>query len=84
MQNLLTDRDERALVAAAENRIGEPLRLGAAQAAVRRALHRILVRRSPAPEEARESLSCQPTRRTHPPQSTQPVRSARSTHPAAP
>ncbi|MEU6865671.1 hypothetical protein ABZ924_20820 [Streptomyces sp. NPDC046876] len=73
MQNLLTDRDERALAAAAENRICEPLRLGAAPAAVRRALRRILVRRPPAPAEARESLSCQPTHSTQRTQRTRPA-----------
>lgn len=37
---MLTDRDERALIAAAENRITDPLRAGAALAAVRRLLRR--------------------------------------------
>ncbi|MFF3019475.1 hypothetical protein [Streptomyces sp. NPDC057939] len=51
----LTDRDERALAAAAENRISEPLRIGAALAAVRRAL----ARRSPRAGKGRESVPCQ-------------------------
>ncbi|MEW1636534.1 hypothetical protein AB0469_20940 [Streptomyces sp. NPDC093801] len=51
----LTDRDERALLAAAENRISEPLRIGAALASVRH----LLARRSPARRKARESLACQ-------------------------
>ncbi|MEU9027398.1 hypothetical protein AB0D46_07665 [Streptomyces sp. NPDC048383] len=51
----LTDRDERALAAAAENRISEPLRIGAALAAVRRAL----AGRSYRAGKARESVSCQ-------------------------
>ncbi|MFJ7271639.1 hypothetical protein ACIQV3_34195 [Streptomyces sp. NPDC099050] len=50
MLTRLTDRDERALLAAAENRIAEPLRVGAALAAVRRLLRR-----------ERESGTCQPT-----------------------
>lgn len=57
MLTRLTDRDERALVAATENRISEPLRIGAALAALRRALAR-----RPAPSaEGRESVACQPT-----------------------
>ncbi|MET9883009.1 hypothetical protein ABZZ20_07545 [Streptomyces sp. NPDC006430] len=52
---LLTDRAERALAAAAENRISEPLRLGAALARLRR----VLARRTPAAARGRESLSCQ-------------------------
>ncbi|MFZ3493703.1 hypothetical protein ACODT5_10840 [Streptomyces sp. 5.8] len=40
MLTRLTDRDERALLAAAENRIARPLRVGAALAAVRRLLRR--------------------------------------------
>lgn len=47
---MLTDRDERALLTATENRITEPLRIGAALAAVRRFLR---------PE--RESVTCHPT-----------------------
>ncbi|MFK0044352.1 hypothetical protein ACIQU4_09650 [Streptomyces sp. NPDC090741] len=58
----LTDRDERALVAAAENRISEPLRLGPALARVRR----LLTRRPRTGPQGRESLTCQPTTRTHP------------------
>ncbi|MFH7594261.1 hypothetical protein WDV06_04045 [Streptomyces racemochromogenes] len=49
-----TDRDERALLATSENRISEPLRLGAAVASVRR----LLARRSPVRGKARESLPC--------------------------
>ncbi|MET8295628.1 hypothetical protein ABZW02_16360 [Streptomyces sp. NPDC005180] len=57
----LTDRDERALLAAAEQRISEPLRIGAALAAgVRRLLaRRPFVRRAPVRGKARESLPCQ-------------------------
>ncbi|WP_327279360.1 hypothetical protein [Streptomyces sp. NBC_01205] len=58
MPNPLTDREERALAAAAEHRICEPLRLGAGLAAVRR----LLARRARAAPQGRESLSCQPTR----------------------
>lgn len=47
---MLTDRDERALLAAAENRIAEPVRVKDALAAVRRLLGR-----------ERESLTCHPT-----------------------
>ncbi|RKT07664.1 hypothetical protein BX286_5731 [Streptomyces sp. 3211.6] len=50
-----TDRDERALLAAAENRISEPLRIGAALASVRR----LFARHSPVRAKARESLPCQ-------------------------
>ncbi|WP_328928520.1 hypothetical protein OG429_30880 [Streptomyces sp. NBC_00190] len=56
---MLTDRDERALLAAAENRISEPLRIGAALAAVRGALTR--GRRPVAPAQERESVACHPT-----------------------
>ncbi|MCC0095153.1 MULTISPECIES: hypothetical protein [Streptomyces] len=52
----LTDRDERALVAATENRISRPLRLGPALAAVRR----LLARRPRATPQGRESLTCHP------------------------
>lgn len=52
--DVLTDRDERALLAAAEHRISEPLRIGAALASVRR----LLARRSPVRRKARESLAC--------------------------
>ncbi|MFD6111439.1 hypothetical protein ACFWG0_15180 [Streptomyces yangpuensis] len=38
---MLTDRDERALLAAAENRVSRPLRIGAALASVRRAFVRL-------------------------------------------
>ncbi|MFF4325363.1 hypothetical protein ACFYZT_02470 [Streptomyces sp. NPDC001591] len=57
----LTDRDERALLAAAEQRISAPLRIGAALAAgVRRLLaRRPPVRRAPVRGKARESLPCQ-------------------------
>ncbi|MFE4259227.1 hypothetical protein [Streptomyces sp. NPDC056883] len=51
---MLTDRDERNLLTAAENRIAEPLRAGAALAAVRR-----LLRRERARE--RESVTCHTT-----------------------
>lgn len=51
---MLTDRDERALLSATENRVADPLRLatatGAALAAVRRLLRR-----------ERESVACHPT-----------------------
>lgn len=47
---MLTDRDERNLLAATENRIAEPLRVGAALAAVRRLLRR-----------ERESVTCHTT-----------------------
>ncbi|MFE2877581.1 hypothetical protein ACFXG6_02670 [Streptomyces roseus] len=58
MSTVLTDRDERALAAAAENRISEPLRLGAALAAVRR----LLERRPRTARQGRESLACHPPR----------------------
>ncbi|MFB6565161.1 MULTISPECIES: hypothetical protein [unclassified Streptomyces] len=54
---MLTDRDERVLLAATENRIARPLRIGAALASVRRAL----LRRSPDRTQQRESVTCQPT-----------------------
>ncbi|MCX4716884.1 hypothetical protein [Streptomyces virginiae] len=54
---MLTDRDERALLAAAENRIARPLRIGAALASVRRTL----ARRPPARTQGRESVACHPT-----------------------
>ncbi|MFI8345731.1 hypothetical protein ACIF8W_37565 [Streptomyces sp. NPDC085639] len=60
---MLTDRDERALLSAAENRIGRPLRMarplriGAALASVRDTL----ARRSPGRVQERESVACQPT-----------------------
>lgn len=57
MSTPLTDRDERALAAAVENRICEPLRLGPGLAAVRR----LLTRRPRATPQGRESLTCQPT-----------------------
>ncbi|UQX03729.1 hypothetical protein [Streptomyces sp. RerS4] len=70
-QHFLTDRDERALVAAAEHRICEPLRVGAALAVVGRLLSRRLGRpgrpgrpgrsgRSEGGAQGRESLTCQP------------------------
>lgn len=64
MLTRLTDRDERALLAAAENRIARPLRVGAALAAVRRLLRR-----------ERESVTCHATRATtaHPRQPTAPL-----------
>ncbi|MFB6617249.1 hypothetical protein ACFCV9_24055 [Streptomyces sp. NPDC056367] len=54
---MLTDRDERALLAAAENRVSEPLRIGAALAS---ALGLLTGRRRAALQE-RESVACQPT-----------------------
>ncbi|MFD0269450.1 hypothetical protein ACFVGY_23205 [Streptomyces sp. NPDC127106] len=58
----LTDRDERALAAAVENRVCEPLRLGAVVASLRRTLWRTLARppHTTAPAQGRESLPCQP------------------------
>lgn len=53
---MFSDRDERALQAAAENRVCEPLRIGAALASVRDALTR---RPRPLGQE-RESVTCQP------------------------
>lgn len=50
---MLTDRDERALLTASENRIAQPLRVGAALAAVRRLLRR-----------ERESVTCHATAAT--------------------
>ncbi|MEW2588088.1 hypothetical protein [Streptomyces virginiae] len=55
---MLTDRDERALLAAAENRIARPLRIGAALASVRRTL----ARRPQGRTQERESGACHPTR----------------------
>ncbi|MEU4356940.1 hypothetical protein [Streptomyces virginiae] len=55
---MLTDRDERALLAAAENRIARPLRIGAALASVRRTL----ARRPQDRTQERESVACRPTR----------------------
>ncbi|MEU7550830.1 hypothetical protein AB0B01_00470 [Streptomyces sp. NPDC044571] len=60
MSTPLTDRDERALVAAAENRIAQPLPIGAALTAVRR----VLARRPRSAAQGRESLSCQPPQTT--------------------
>ncbi|MEU3726906.1 hypothetical protein [Streptomyces sp. NPDC031705] len=54
--DVFTDRDERALLAAAENRICEPLRFGAALASVRRLLTGLPPVRG---KRRRESLSCQ-------------------------
>ncbi|MDX3534191.1 hypothetical protein PV721_07390 [Streptomyces sp. MB09-01] len=54
---MLTDRDERALLAAAENRISRPLRIGAVLDSVRRTL----ARRSGNCVQERESVACQPT-----------------------
>lgn len=61
---MLTDRDERALLTATENRIAEPLRVGAALAAVRRLLRR-----------ERESVTCHATQATpaHQRQPTAPL-----------
>lgn len=52
---VLTDRDERALLLRAENRISRPLRIGAALAAV----GALLARRPRGGGEERESLPCQ-------------------------
>ncbi|MFD7630982.1 hypothetical protein ACFV7Q_34005 [Streptomyces sp. NPDC059851] len=67
----LTDRDERALAAAVEDRVCEPLRLGAVVASLRRTLWRTLARppHTTAPVQGRESLPCQPT----PPRAPSPV-----------
>ncbi|MBT2479536.1 hypothetical protein [Streptomyces sp. ISL-94] len=75
---MLTDRDERALLAAAENRISEPLRIGAALAAVRR----VLTRRPPVPVpvQERESVACHPTPTTP----TTPIRPAQPLQPLQP
>ncbi|MET9606601.1 hypothetical protein ABZZ17_16225 [Streptomyces sp. NPDC006512] len=54
-EQVFTDRDERAMAAAFENRISEPLRIGAALAAVGRAL----AGRPRRAAKARESLPCQ-------------------------
>ncbi|WP_326587146.1 hypothetical protein [Streptomyces sp. NBC_01294] len=54
---MLTDRDERALLSATENRISRPLRIGAALASVRRTLGRHSRDRA----QERESVACQPT-----------------------
>ncbi|MER6448587.1 hypothetical protein [Streptomyces venezuelae] len=54
---MLTDRDERARLAAAENRIARPLRIRDGLASVRR----ILGRRSQDRAQERESVACQPT-----------------------
>ncbi|MER8091830.1 hypothetical protein [Streptomyces goshikiensis] len=65
---MLTDREERALPAAAENRIREPLRFGAAAAAAKAAVLRALApsrRPVAAPADARESVACQ--QQAHPP-----------------
>ncbi|MEU5146370.1 hypothetical protein AB0G42_04090 [Streptomyces yangpuensis] len=72
---MLTDRDERALLAAAENRVSRPLRIGAALASVRRASVRLASVRlafvrlvcAPRPRDQdsareRESVACHPTR----------------------
>ncbi|MFJ9076103.1 hypothetical protein ACIRO3_12720 [Streptomyces sp. NPDC102278] len=58
-----TDRDERARVSAAEQRISEPLNLSAVADAVRW----ILARRPRGRVQERESLSCLTTRPTAPP-----------------
>ncbi|MFF1558226.1 hypothetical protein [Streptomyces sp. NPDC058279] len=70
---MLTDRDERALAAAAEQRISEPLRLAAVASALR-ALGRFLLSRfgrdgfgpgrPRGSAQGRESLTCQPTPHT--------------------
>ncbi|MFE2928295.1 hypothetical protein [Streptomyces goshikiensis] len=68
---MLTDREERALPAAAENRIREPLRFGAAAATAKAAVLRALAAPRPsrrpvaAPADARESVACQ--QQAHPP-----------------
>ncbi len=59
---MLTDRDERALLAATENRISRPLRIGAVVTSVRRTLEqRSRDRRSRDRVQERESVACQPT-----------------------
>ncbi|MFE2527730.1 hypothetical protein ACFXEL_26200 [Streptomyces sp. NPDC059382] len=72
---MLTDREERARVSAAEQRISEPLRFQAVSAAVSAAVpvvsaavpalvavvRGILARRPRGVVQGRESLSCQPT-----------------------
>ncbi|WP_411104364.1 hypothetical protein [Streptomyces sp. cmx-4-9] len=56
---MLTDRDERLLLAAAEKRVCAPLRVGAALTRLRRALaHR--GRSSARRREERESVACPP------------------------
>ncbi|MFC9587056.1 hypothetical protein ACFVJ8_30115 [Streptomyces yangpuensis] len=57
---MLTDRDERALLAAAENRLSRPLRIGAVLTSVRRAFARRPQDRDRMQE--RESVACQPPR----------------------
>ncbi|MEU9716602.1 hypothetical protein [Streptomyces sp. NPDC047976] len=54
--DVFTDRGERALAAAAENRISEPLRIGAALTSVRRLLAGLPPVRG---KGRRESLTCQ-------------------------
>ncbi|MGW7452359.1 hypothetical protein [Streptomyces sp. NPDC054787] len=66
---MLTDRDERALASAAENRISRPLRIGAALASVRRTL----AWRSPQGVQERESVACQPKTTASPPTSPTPL-----------
>ncbi|MFE2285387.1 hypothetical protein ACFXDJ_14575 [Streptomyces sp. NPDC059443] len=56
---MLTDRDERALLAAAENRIAEPVRVGAVLAAVRRLVRRERI--EPRELRERESVTCHAT-----------------------
>ena len=69
---MLTDRDERALLTAGENRISEPLRIGAALASVRRAL--TPGRRTAARTQERESQSCQSTPNRVAPNRATPIR----------
>ncbi|MFB8394764.1 hypothetical protein [Streptomyces yangpuensis] len=62
---MLTDRDERALLAAAENQVSRPLRIGAALASVRRAFVRRVCAPRPRDQDRareRESVACHPTR----------------------
>ncbi|MEU8779398.1 hypothetical protein [Streptomyces sp. NPDC048606] len=75
-EHFLTDRDERALVAAAGNRIAEPLRVRALWAAVRRLSTHGRARRPGPAAQGRESLTCQPnqTVRLPPAPSNQAVR----------
>lgn len=54
--DVITDRGERALASAAENRISEPLRIGAALASVRRRLAGLPPVRG---KGRRESPACQ-------------------------
>ncbi|MFD3543880.1 hypothetical protein ACFWUQ_30865 [Streptomyces sp. NPDC058662] len=69
---MLTDREERALLTATENRIAEPLRIGAALASLRRAL--TSGRRTAARAQERESALCQSTPKRGAPNRAAPIR----------